>query len=146
MYEKQIESHLSFITHVTIFNAIKYVSIISDLLQHNTTNGPFRKLGRLYGSCLRQVADSPSVKILLNQLGGYLPIGAVGPSSISELLSNIDQLGPSPVLDVYFDLSYGKRPHAILIVSAPSTSSPILEVCISLSFLRINIDLCFSLE
>ncbi|XP_058982762.1 uncharacterized protein LOC109613610 isoform X3 [Musca domestica] len=100
---------------------------MQDLLQHNTTNGPFRKLGRLYGSCLRQVADSPSVKILLNQLGGYLPIGAVGPSSISELLSNIDQLGPSPVLDVYFDLSYGKRPHAILIVSAPSTSSPILE-------------------
>ncbi|XP_073812271.1 neprilysin-like 16 isoform X2 [Musca autumnalis] len=98
-----------------------------NLLQHNTTSGAFRKLGRLYGSCLRQTTYSPSVKLLLNQLGGYLPIGAVGPSNISELISKINELGPSPIVDVYFDLSYGKRPHTIIIVSAPRASSPILE-------------------
>uniref|UniRef100_A0A1I8NQK5 Peptidase M13 N-terminal domain-containing protein n=1 Tax=Stomoxys calcitrans TaxID=35570 RepID=A0A1I8NQK5_STOCA len=97
------------------------------LLQHNTTTGPFRKLGRLFGSCLRQSLNSSSLRLVSAQLGGYLPIGAVGPSSISELIAKIFELGPTPLIDIYFDLSYGRRPHAILIVNVPSTPAPILE-------------------
>ncbi|XP_075147207.1 neprilysin-like 16 isoform X2 [Haematobia irritans] len=112
----------------SIQSAQKAVDLqMEELLQHNTISGPFRKLGRLYGSCLRQSINSSSLRLILNQLGGYLPIGAVGPSSISELISKIYNMGPTPIVDIYFDLSYGKHPHAILIVSAPSTAAPILE-------------------
>lgn len=98
------------------------------LLQHNTTSGPFRKLGRLFGSCLRQKTNSSTIQLVLDQLGGYLPIGALGPSSISQLIAKIYKLGPTPLVDIYYDLSYGKRPHALLIISGPSTAVPILEV------------------
>lgn len=66
--------------------------------------------------------------MVLDQLGGYLPIGALGPSSISQLVSKIYKLGPTPLVDIYYDLSYGKRPSVLLIISGPSTTSPILEV------------------
>ncbi|XP_046803763.1 uncharacterized protein LOC124419195 [Lucilia cuprina] len=101
---------------------------MQQLLQHNTTSGPFRKLGRLFGSCLRQNTNSSTIRLVLDQLGGYLPIGALGPSSISQLISKIYELGPTPLIDIYYDLSYGKRPHVLLIISGPSTTSPILEV------------------
>ena len=110
------------------FTILLHYNIITELLQHNTTSGPFRKLGRLFGSCLRQNAHSPTIRLVLDQLGGYLPIGALGPSSISQLISKIYLLGPTPLVDIYYDLSYGKRPHVLLIISGPSTSSPILEV------------------
>ncbi|XP_054082062.1 neprilysin-3 isoform X1 [Zeugodacus cucurbitae] len=97
------------------------------LLQHNTTKGPFRKLGRLFSSCLRQTTNSSTIKFVLEQLGGYLPIGTVGPTSISSLIKKIFKLGPTPLIDVYYDLSYGRRPQVLLIISGPGTSPPILE-------------------
>ncbi|KAM7359547.1 neprilysin-like 16 isoform 1-T7 [Cochliomyia hominivorax] len=100
---------------------------MQQLLQHNTTYGPFRKLGRLFGSCLRQSTNSSTIHLVLEQLGGYLPIGALGPSSISQLISKIYEMGPTPLVDIYYDLSYGKRPHVLLIISGPSATSPILE-------------------
>uniref|UniRef100_A0A1A9VM03 Peptidase M13 N-terminal domain-containing protein n=1 Tax=Glossina austeni TaxID=7395 RepID=A0A1A9VM03_GLOAU len=100
---------------------------MQQLLQHNTTSGPFRKLGRLFGSCLRQTTNSSTIHLVLEQLGGYLPIGALGPSSIAPLLSKIYELGPTPLVDIYYDLSYGKNPHVLLIISGPSATAPILE-------------------
>uniref|UniRef100_W8BH66 Endothelin-converting enzyme 2 n=1 Tax=Ceratitis capitata TaxID=7213 RepID=W8BH66_CERCA len=100
---------------------------IQYLLQHNTTSGPFRKLGRLFSSCLRQTTNSSTIKYVLEQLGGYLPVGAVGPISISSLIKKIYNLGPTPLVDIYYDLSYGRRPQVILIISEPGISSPILE-------------------
>ncbi|XP_054746895.1 endothelin-converting enzyme homolog isoform X2 [Anastrepha obliqua] len=97
------------------------------LLQHNTTTGPFRKLGRLFSSCLRQTTNSSTIKLVLEQLGGYLPIGAVGPTSISSLISKIYTLGPTPLVDIYYDLSYGRRPQVLLIIGGPVLSAPILE-------------------
>lgn len=100
---------------------------MQQLLQHNTTSGPFRKLGRLYGSCLRQTANSSTIQLVLEHLGGYLPIGALGPSTIAPLISKIYELGPTPLIDIYFDLSYGRKPHVLLIIGDPGTSAPILE-------------------
>ncbi|XP_067616169.1 neprilysin-1 isoform X2 [Eurosta solidaginis] len=97
------------------------------LLQHNTTSGPFRKLGRLFTSCLRQKTSSQTIKIVLEQLGGYLPMGALGPTSISSLISRINELGFNPLVDIYFDLSYGRRPQTLLIVGGPGASTPILQ-------------------
>ncbi|CAD7084187.1 unnamed protein product [Hermetia illucens] len=97
------------------------------LLQHNTTSGPFRKLGRLYGSCLRQTANSSTIHLVLDKLGGYLPIGALGPSSLAPLISKIYEMGPTPLIDVHYDLSYGRRPQVLLIIGGPSTSAQILE-------------------
>jgi len=65
---------------------------------------------------------------IFDSLGGYLPVGSVGPSSIAPLIAKIYDLGPSPLVDLYYDLSYGRRPHILLIISGPSTSSTILEV------------------
>ncbi|XP_055847848.1 endothelin-converting enzyme 2 isoform X2 [Episyrphus balteatus] len=100
---------------------------MQQLLQHNTTSGPFRKLGRLYGSCLRQTTNSSTIQLVLEHLGGYLPIGALGPSTIAPLISKIYELGPTPLIDIYYDLSYGRRPHVLLIIGDPGTSAPILE-------------------
>lgn len=97
-------------------------------MQHNTTSGLFRKVGRLYGSCLRQTTNSSTIFLLLQQLGGYLPIGALGPSTVAPLLSKINEYGSTPLVDIYYDLSYGRKPKILLIVGGPTTSSPILEV------------------
>ncbi|KAL5282560.1 hypothetical protein ACFFRR_005581 [Megaselia abdita] len=100
---------------------------MQQLLEHNTTIGPYRKLGRLYGSCLRQKINSTTINKLLDQLGGYLPIGALGPSNLSSLLGKIYEMGPIPLLDIYYDLSSNRRRQVLLIISGPSTSAPILE-------------------
>lgn len=100
---------------------------ISDLLEHNTTIGPYRKLGRLYGSCLRQKINSTTISNILHQLGGYLPIGALGPSNLSSLVGKIYEMGPTPLFDIYYDLSSNRRRQMLLIISGPSTSAPILE-------------------
>lgn len=99
-----------------------------ELLQHNITTGPFRKLGRLFSSCLHQTTNSTSVRMIFEQLGGYLPIGSLGPSSIAPLITQIYEMGPTPLIDIYYDLSYGKRPQVLLIISGPGAAAPILEV------------------
>lgn len=102
-----------------------------ELLTANTTNGVFRNLGRLYGSCLRQQLNSSTIRHLVEDLGGYLPKTAMGPSSISQLLKRVSKLGPSPIIDMYFDLSYGKRAKVILIIDAPLASSNVLQKIVS---------------
>lgn len=61
-------------------------------------------------------------------LGGYLPIGSLGPSSISPLMLKISKIGPTPLISLYYDLSYGKQPHTMLVVDASSESSPVLQM------------------
>ncbi|XP_055588122.1 endothelin-converting enzyme 1 [Uranotaenia lowii] len=100
---------------------------MQQLLALNTTSGVFRKLGRLYGSCLRQTLNDSSIRSRLDKLGGYLQIGSVGPQSISPLISKIKTIGPMPIIGIYFDLSYGRKPQTLLIIDGPTTSSPILE-------------------
>lgn len=101
------------------------MNFIVELLTHNTTSGTFRKLGRLYGSCLRQTMNSSTIRLTLDELGGYLPIGAVGPSSVAPLVSKINKLGPTPLVGIYYDLSYGKQ--IMLIIDGPMEFAPVLE-------------------
>ncbi|XP_065087387.1 endothelin-converting enzyme homolog [Ochlerotatus camptorhynchus] len=99
---------------------------MQQLLSLNTTSGVFRKLGRLYGSCLRQTLNDSSIKMRLDKLGGYLQIGSVGPQSISPLISKIQSIGPMPIIGIYYDLSYGRKPQTLLIIDGPTTSLHIL--------------------
>lgn len=57
-----------------------------------------------------------------------MPIGSVGPSSMSTLMLKISQIGPTPLISLYYDLSYGKQPHTMLVVDASSESSPVLQM------------------
>uniref|UniRef100_A0A182FR35 Peptidase M13 N-terminal domain-containing protein n=1 Tax=Anopheles albimanus TaxID=7167 RepID=A0A182FR35_ANOAL len=100
---------------------------LQQLLSLNTTSGIFRKLGRLYGSCLRQELNDSSIRRRLDQLGGYLHIGSVGPQSISPLVAKIRAIGPLPLIGIYYDLSYGRNPQTLLIIDGPSTPPNILE-------------------
>lgn len=100
-----------------------------DLIKDNTTNGVYRKLGRLYESCLRQEINSSTIRLVVEELGGIL-VGpnALGPSnpsmSFSKLLSKFG--APMPLLDVYFDLSYGKKPKIIMMIDVPSDIRKVL--------------------
>uniref|UniRef100_A0A182JUX3 Peptidase M13 N-terminal domain-containing protein n=1 Tax=Anopheles christyi TaxID=43041 RepID=A0A182JUX3_9DIPT len=102
-------------------------SQMQQLLSLNTTSGIFRKLGRLYGSCLRQELNDTSIRRRLDQLGGYLHIGSVGPQSISPLVAKIQAIGPLPLIGIYYDLSYGRKPQMLLIIDGPNTPPNILE-------------------
>nr|XP_029716259.1 endothelin-converting enzyme homolog [Aedes albopictus] len=99
---------------------------MQQLLSLNTTTGIFRKLGRLYGSCLRQTLNDSTIKLRLDKLGGYLQIGSVGPQSISPLIAKIQSIGPMPIIGIYYDLSYGRKPQTLLIIDGPTTSAQIL--------------------
>lgn len=98
------------------------------LLTETATDGPFRKLSRLYESCLRQTVQLPSVKLLMEELGGYLAEGTIGPESLTQIISKIAQRGPNPLIGTYFDLSYGRNPKIMLIIDQPTNSAPVLEV------------------
>lgn len=100
------------------------------LLQNSSMSGNFTKLQKLFESCLSLKTNSTAIKRVFEILGGYLTIGTLGPSSIAPLVAKIYELGPNPLVDIYYDLSYGRRPHVLLIISGPSTSSIILEVYI----------------
>jgi hypothetical protein len=65
---------------------------------------------------------------MLDKLGGYLPIGALGPSIIAPLVNRINEIGPIPLLEIYFDLSYGRKPQILLIIDRPNGSPRVLEV------------------
>jgi len=99
------------------------------ILQNSSMNGHFKKLHSLFESCLQLTINSSAIQRVFSSLGGYLTVGTLGPSSIAPLAAKIYDLGPSPLVDIYYDLSYGRRPHVLLIISGPSTSSIILEVC-----------------
>ncbi|EDW33859.1 GL21940 [Drosophila persimilis] len=95
--------------------------------QNKAMDERFKILHHLYESCLQQTTNSTEMHRIFDSLGGYLPVGSTGPSSIAPLIAKIYELGPSPLVDLYYDLSYGRRPHILLIISGPSTSSTILE-------------------
>lgn len=99
------------------------------LLSQNTTSGIYRKLGRLYGSCLRQsVTNASSIRLMLDELGGYMPLGAIGPHTLSTIMSRISSYGYNSLFDVYFDLTHGRKPQIILVIDVPFASPNALQV------------------
>lgn len=100
---------------------------VADLLTHNTTTGPFQKLGRLYESCLRQTINATIVLTQLRELGGYLGVHEPTPASIGPLLVQASKIGPMPLVSLFFDLSYGKKPQSMLVVDSSLESSAVLQ-------------------
>jgi hypothetical protein len=87
-------------------------------------------LGRLVDSCLRAELNSSTIRLIVEQLGGFLPVNAIGPSNpVSPLLTKMASYGaPLPIIDIYFDLSYGRRPKILLILDIPMDVNRILQV------------------
>lgn len=110
------------------WSLIDFFRLLAELLALNTTSGPFRKLGRLYESCLRQAMNSSTIRLLVEKLGGYLPLNSLGPKSIANLVTKINEIGPNPLIDIYYDLSYGRKPRVLLIIDGPIDPSHLLEV------------------
>lgn len=106
-----------------------------ELLSLNASAGPFRKLGRLYESCLRQQLNSSTIRLTIERLGGYLPINALGPMTVTPLLVDMmDKGAPLPLLDIYYDLSYGRKPQVLLIIDIPTDVHHILQVSERVAF------------
>ncbi|EDV93887.1 GH18046 [Drosophila grimshawi] len=116
------------------------------LLQNSSINGNFKILQSLFESCLKLKTNSSALHRVFDTLGGYLTVGVIGPSSIASLVAKIYELGPSPLVDIYYDLSYGRRPHVLLIISGPSTSSIILEADIIFKSLKAHLKRAPSLK
>lgn len=78
---------------------------------------------------MRQQLNSSTIRLAIEKLGGYLPIHALGPSTVTPLLVNMMEMGsPLPLLDVYYDLSYGRKPQVLLIIDIPPDVHHILQV------------------
>lgn len=123
----QMQRNKSFYASLKCLLYFKTFSFILELLKHNTTSGTFQKLGRLYESCLRQTLNSSSIRQLINELGGYMSIGVSGPLKMAALLARINRVGPTPLVSVYYDLSYGRKPQSMLIIDSSLESSPVLQ-------------------
>lgn len=50
-----------------------------------------------------------------------------GPLSVAALLARISRLGPTPLVSVYYDLSYGRKPQSMLIIDSSLESSLVLQ-------------------
>lgn len=72
--------------------------------------------------------NATSIRHTLDSLGGYLPIGSLGPSSIAALMSQINRIGPTPLISIYYDLSYGKQPQIMLVVDGANPNAPVLQM------------------
>lgn len=84
-------------------------------------------MGKLYESCLRQTINSTSLHYHLNKVGMYMPMSVSGPTTITGLLLKISEYGPTPLVAMYYDLSYGRKPQSMLIIDSSMESSPILQ-------------------
>lgn len=68
-----------------------------------------------------------------------MPINALGPSTVMPLLMKMIQFGaPLPLLDIYYDLSYGRRPQVLLIIDIPPDVHHILQVSSFRSLMKIK--------
>lgn len=89
--------------------------------------GPFQKLGRLYESCLRQSINSSFVKLKMQEIGTYMPMTVTGPATIGGLILKLSEFGPTPLVSIYYDLSYGRKPQPMLIIDSSFESAPLLQ-------------------
>lgn len=95
----------------------------------------------MYGSCLRQRTNSSTIRLVLDKLGGYLPHSHVGPNFLSPLVEDINNLGPVPLVELHYDLSYGKNPQIMLVIDGPSSSPYVLEVTYIIKFYKLTVSL-----
>lgn len=100
-----------------------------ELLKVNATKGPFRKLGRLYDSCLKIDLNSSTLRYVIENLGGFLPPHLVHYSLTPLLTKIVKKFGaPIPLFDLYYDLSYGQRPQILMIIDVSMDANKIIQV------------------
>lgn len=63
----------------------------------------------------------------MQQIGTYMPMTVTGPSTIGGLILKLSEFGPIPLVSIYFDLSYGRKPQPMLIIDSSLESSPVLQ-------------------
>lgn len=63
----------------------------------------------------------------MNRVGTYMPIAVTGPVTVTGLLFKISEYGPTPLVSIYYDLSYGRKPQSMLIIDSSLESSPVLQ-------------------
>lgn len=103
-------------------------SLMEHLITQNTTVGIYRKLGRLYGSCLRQNVSSRSVMNVLNDIGGLLMAGALQPATLTDLFARFNRFGMMPVIAFNFEISTGRKPRIELVLEMAYLNAHVLEV------------------
>ncbi|XP_063236102.1 endothelin-converting enzyme-like 1 [Bacillus rossius redtenbacheri] len=80
---------------------------LQHLLEYETNDGLYYKLGVFYRSCLQMRKKSYSAKpmlALLDELGGYLPPGSATPKDLlTPLVAKLLQVDGTPLFDAYLD-------------------------------------------
>lgn len=122
-------------------------NLMEHLIAQNTTSGAFRSLGRLYGSCLRlQINTSTTLKLTLNELGGFLAPGALVPTTITDLLLRFSKFGVMPIVNYVYEISSGRKPHINLVIEASNLNSPVIEVSLlNLCILELKVEYFFEI-
>lgn len=63
----------------------------------------------------------------MQQIGSYMPMTVTGPATIGGLILKLNEFGPTPLVSIYYDLSYGRKPQPMLIIDSSLESSPVLQ-------------------
>lgn len=63
----------------------------------------------------------------MQEIGSYMPMTVTGPSTIGGLILKLSDFGPIPLVSIYYDLSYGRKPQPMLIIDSSLESSPVLQ-------------------
>lgn len=56
-----------------------------------------------------------------------MPISVTGPAKIGGLILKLSEFGPMPLVSIYYDLSYGRKPLPMLIIDSSLESAPVLQ-------------------
>lgn len=63
----------------------------------------------------------------MQEIGTYMPMTVTGPVTIGGLILKLSEFGPTPLVSIYYDLSYGRKPQPMLIIDTSLESSPVLQ-------------------
>lgn len=65
---------------------------------------------------------------VLDQLGGYLPPGSIGPSDLTSLFLNILKVSGAPLFDVYVTQDLLRKPYAAIFIDLPKDIKFIADI------------------
>lgn len=63
----------------------------------------------------------------MQEIGTYMPMTVTGPATIGGLVLKLSEFGPTPIVSIYYDLSYGRKPQPMLIIDTSFESAPLLQ-------------------
>lgn len=63
----------------------------------------------------------------MQEIGTYMPMTVTGPATVGGLILKLNEIGPTPLVSWYYDLSYGRKPQPMLIIDSSFESAPLLQ-------------------